>query len=104
MDRAIIQRNQLLGNLRTILKKKLCKIIDDEGCEKMTKSEKPRKQLKGRSCYGHLGGTLGERLFVRLLELGWFEQDGEKATVCKVTALGEEKLVELGVEIYEKRL
>lgn len=69
----------------------------------MTKSEKPRKQLKGRSCYGHLGGTLGERLFVRLLELGWFEQDGEIATVYKVTALGEEKLAELGVVIYEKR-
>lgn len=61
------------------------------------------KQLKGRSCYGYLGGTLGERLFVRLLELGWFEQDGEKATVYKVTALGEEKLAELGVEIYERR-
>ena len=44
-----------------------------------------------------------ERLFVRLLELGWFEQDGEKATVYKVTALGEEKLTELGVEIYERR-
>lgn len=69
----------------------------------MTENEKPRKKLKGRSCYGHLGGTLGERLFARLLELGWFEQDGEKATVYKITALGEEKLAELGVEIYEKR-
>jgi len=65
--------------------------------------DKSLKQLKARSCYGHLGGTLGERLFVRLLELGWFEKDEEKTTVYKVTALGEEKLSELGVDIYEKR-
>lgn len=61
------------------------------------------KQLKGRACYGHLGGTLGERLFVRLLELGWFEPDNGKTTVYNVTPKGEEKLAELGVDIYEKR-
>lgn len=69
----------------------------------MINGNKSCKQLKGRSCYGHLGGTLGERLFVRLLELGWFERDEEKTTVYRVTALGEEKLAELGVDIYEKR-
>lgn len=62
-----------------------------------------RKQLKGRSCYGHLGGTLGNRLFERLIELGWFERDREKVTTYKVTLLGEEKLTELGVDFYEKR-
>jgi hypothetical protein len=62
-----------------------------------------QKQLKARSCYGHLGGTLGERLFTRLLELKWFEQEEGKTTVYKVTPLGEEKLSELGVDIYEKR-
>lgn len=67
------------------------------------KEKTVHKQLKGRSCYGHLGGTLGERLFVRLLELGWFEKDEGKTTVYKVTQLGEEKLAELGVDIYEKR-
>lgn len=66
-------------------------------------SKQPRRQLKGRSCYGHLGGTLGERLFLRLLELGWFERDADKTTVYQVTALGAEKLTELGVDIYEKR-
>lgn len=69
----------------------------------MINSDKAIKQLKGRSCYGHLGGTLGERLFTRLLELGWFKKDEEKTTVYKVTALCEEKLAELGVDIYEKR-
>lgn len=69
----------------------------------MIKSEKTRKQLKIRSCYGHLGGTMGQRLFMRLLELGWFEPDGEKTTVFNITALGEKRLAELGVDIYEKR-
>jgi len=47
------------------------------GNKQMINGNKSCKQLKGRSCYGHLGGTLGERLFVRLLELGWFERDEE---------------------------
>lgn len=65
--------------------------------------EKDKKVLKGRSCYGHLGGTLGNRLFERLLALGWFEKDESKSTVYKVTPLGEEHLAALGVDIYEKR-
>jgi hypothetical protein len=43
-----------------------------------------------------------ERLFTRLLELGWFEPDEGKTTVYKVTFPGEEKLSELGVNIYER--
>jgi hypothetical protein len=75
-----------------------------EGLEEMAVVKtNAQKQLKGRSCYGHLGGTLGERLFTRLLELGWFEPDEGKTTVYKVTPLGEAKLSELGVDIYEKR-
>ncbi|MHC6201948.1 hypothetical protein ACYULU_01990 [Breznakiellaceae bacterium SP9] len=62
-----------------------------------------QKQLKARSCYGHLGGTLGERLFTRLLELGWLEPDEGKSTVYKLTPLGEKQFSELGVNIYEKR-
>ncbi|ACL21971.1 YdfF [Desulfitobacterium hafniense DCB-2] len=46
--------------------------------------------LKGRSCYGHLGGTLGGRLFERLVELGWFEQ--EKSTVYLLTERGKQGL------------
>lgn len=57
--------------------------------------------LKGRSCYGHLGGTLGGRLFERLVELGWFEQ--EKSTVYLLTERGKQGLRELGVDIYERR-
>jgi hypothetical protein len=57
-----------------------------------------KKPLKGRSCYGHFGGTLGGRLFERLLEL-----EENKATVYKLTLLGEKSLTKLGVDIYEKR-
>lgn len=68
----------------------------------MAERIKAHKQLKGRSCYGHLGGTLGNRLFERLLELGWFELDEEKSTVYRLTPIGEERLLELGVDIYER--
>lgn len=69
----------------------------------MAEHKKVHKQLKGRACYGHLGGTLGSRLFERLLALGWFEQEQGKTTVYKVTPIGKEKLTELGIDIYEKR-
>ncbi|MBW7572305.1 hypothetical protein [Caproiciproducens faecalis] len=58
--------------------------------------------LKAKSCYGHLGGTLGNRLFARLLELGWFERDGDKATVFSLTELGKQELSKLNVDIYKR--
>jgi predicted transcriptional regulator len=65
--------------------------------------KKEKKMLKARSCYGHLGGTLGERIFEQFLLLGWFEHDEDKTTVYKITPKGEEELTKLGVDIYEKR-
>lgn len=64
-------------------------------------TEKTPQVLKGRSCYGHLGGTLGGRLFERLVELGWFKQ--EKSTVYVLTEQGQQRFLELGVDIYERR-
>ncbi len=61
------------------------------------------KQLKAKSCYGHLGGTLGNRLFERLLELNWFEREDGKSTVYTLTDIGEKAFSKLGVNIYEKR-
>ena len=61
---------------------------------------KNRKVLSARSCYSHLGGTLGNRLFARLIELGWFEADAYKSTVYKITPKGIEELDKLGVDIY----
>ncbi|OPY59213.1 MAG: hypothetical protein A4E55_00317 [Pelotomaculum sp. PtaU1.Bin035] len=66
-------------------------------------SEKTPRILKARACYGHLGGTLGGRLFERLLEKGWFEQDGDKTTVYLLTERGKQVFLKLGVDIYERR-
>jgi len=60
----------------------------------------PQKLLKGFSYNGHLGGTLGNRIFARLVELGWFEQEENGTDVYKITPLGEQKLTELGVDIF----
>jgi hypothetical protein len=54
---------------------------------------------KARRCYGHLGGTLGERLFHRLIELGWFQPEEGKATVYEITQKGFEELTKLGVDL-----
>ena len=48
-------------------------------------------RLAARSCYGHLGGELGNRLFQRLLELKWFELEEGKSTVYKITQKGHEE-------------
>ena len=65
--------------------------------------EKAAHVLKGRTCYGHLGGTLGNRLFSQMLALGWFERDADKATVYCLTELGERALLDLGVDIFERK-
>lgn len=62
-----------------------------------------RKVLSARTCYGHLGGTLGNRLFESLLMLGWLERDGGKTTVYTLTEQGKKGLESLGVDIYEHR-
>jgi hypothetical protein len=60
------------------------------------------QKLKAKSCYGHLGGTLGNRLFERLLELNWFEREVDTATVYRLTETGEEEFTQLGIK-YTKQ-
>lgn len=57
--------------------------------------------LKAKPCYEHLGGTLGNRLFERLLELGWFRRDDENPRYYSLTELGVEGFKDLGVNPYE---
>ncbi len=59
------------------------------------------KKIKGRSCYGHLGGKLGERLFVRLVELEWLKLEEGKSTVYELTPKGREELEKLGVNLED---
>lgn len=61
------------------------------------------KPLTAKTCFEHLGGTLGERLFTQLVELGWFERDDEKRTVYKITDLGMHELQNLGIDFYDRR-
>lgn len=60
---------------------------------------KAPKKLKARKCYGHLGGRLGELLFERLVELGWFQPEEGKATVYEITEKGRQELGRLGVKL-----
>lgn len=57
------------------------------------------KEIKGRTCYGHLGGKLGERLFVRLVELEWLKLEEGKSTVYEITPKGYEEFEKLGVKL-----
>lgn len=57
------------------------------------------KTPTARSCYGHLGGKLGNRLFERLIELGWFEREANKLTVYRITEKGMQALEGLGVSL-----
>lgn len=62
-----------------------------------------RIELKAKSCYGHLGGTLGNRLFERLIELNWFERAEDSATVYRLTETGKLEFERLGVNFMMKR-
>lgn len=65
-------------------------------------AEKAPDLLKAKCCYGHLGGLLGDRLFDRMLELGWFRQDvGEKT--FSLTERGTEEFTKLGIDPYETK-
>jgi DNA-binding PadR family transcriptional regulator len=62
---------------------------------------KGRAHIKttARSCYGHLGGELGNRLFKRLMDLGWFAPEEGRSTVYRITDKGYEELERLGVDL-----
>lgn len=62
-----------------------------------------RKILSAKPCFEHLGGTLGCRLFQRLIDLGWFEPGEDGARHYRVTETGKANLEKLGVDIYAKR-
>lgn len=68
-----------------------------------TLDDKRLKPLSAKECYGHLGGTLGNNLFERLVELGWFRRNENKATVYEITEKGMQELERLGVSIYARR-
>lgn len=66
-------------------------------------SEKERKVLKAKPCYEHLGGSLGNRLFKRMIELNWFEPDEDGTRNYRITEIGKENLEKLGVDLCDHR-
>lgn len=59
---------------------------------------KNQQPLTARSCYGHLGGKLGNLLFERMLELGWLVKSEGKSTVYEITEKGVSELFRLGID------
>jgi len=57
-----------------------------------------QKPLTARSCYGHLGGRLGNLLFERMLELGWLKKCEGKSTVYEIIETGRSELFRLGID------
>lgn len=65
-------------------------------------NEKEPELLDVKCCYGHLGGMLGDRLFDRMLELGWFRRNENMPKSFSLTELGIEKFKKLGVDLYKR--
>jgi hypothetical protein len=59
--------------------------------------------LTAKCCFGHLGGTLGNRLFDRMAELGWLEPTEENPKHYALTELGINEFLKLGVDPYSRR-
>ena len=66
-------------------------------------NEREPEQLPVKCCYGHLGGMLGDRLFDRMLELGWFRRDENEPKSFSLTELGTEEFRKLGVDLNKRR-
>jgi predicted transcriptional regulator len=57
------------------------------------------KRLKGRLCYGHLGGELGGRLLDLLKEKGWIALAEGRSSVYVLTPEGRDRLSALGMNL-----
>lgn len=66
-------------------------------------AKQPPVTLTAKCCYEHLGGTLGNRLFSRMVQLGWLALQPEEPRKYMLTPLGIEEFLKLGVDPYEKR-
>jgi hypothetical protein len=58
--------------------------------------------LQVKCCYGHLGGTLGNRLFDSMVGKGWFQQDASDAKSYLFTELGLKEFEKFGVNPYKE--
>ena len=67
-------------------------------------NKKSQESIAAKSCFGHLGGKLGNRLFKRLIELKWFKPKAGKTNAYgireryEITENGYRELAKLGVD------
>jgi hypothetical protein len=60
--------------------------------------EKTNNALLIKSCYSHIGGKFGNRLTIRLEELGWITKAKDSKDFI-VTAKGEKEFKKLGIDM-----
>ena len=61
-----------------------------------------KKPLTAKCCFEHLGGTLGSRLFARMMALGWFVPTEDNPRHFALTQAGVEGFIKFGVDPYER--
>lgn len=70
-------------------------------------SKKSQESMVAKSCFGHLGGKLGNRLFKRLIELKWFKPKAGKTNTYgireryEITKKGYRELAKLGIGLSD---
>lgn len=62
-------------------------------------NKKTGLKIKGRKCYDHLGGKLGNIIFERLIALEWIRLEEGKSTVYEITEKGYEGLTKFGINL-----
>jgi DNA-binding transcriptional ArsR family regulator len=60
----------------------------------------PHRLREARTCYDHIAGTLGVRLFERFRSLDWIVATGD-STNCDLTAAGRVAVEQLGIDVHD---
>jgi hypothetical protein len=70
-------------------------------------NKESQKSLVAKSCFGHLGGKLGNQLFKRMIELKWFKPKSGKTNKYgireryEITEKGCRELAKLGIKLSD---
>jgi hypothetical protein len=70
-------------------------------------NKKSQEPVVAKSCFGHLGGKLGNLLFKRMIELKWFKPKAGKTNTYgireryKITEKGYRELAKIGVDLSD---
>lgn len=62
-------------------------------------NKRNEKVIKGRKCYDHLGGKLGNLVFEKFIELEWIKPEEGKSTVYEITEKGSQELAKIGIKL-----